>query len=105
MTSDRQKAARELLTFYLEAGVDTPLGETPVDRFADEAPKIAPSPPPATAEPQIIERPPTQIRAPLATRTIGPSELGARAEREPASGLSGGRGDGRARAGEVRRHA
>jgi uracil-DNA glycosylase family 4 len=35
MTPDRNQAARELLAFYLEAGVDAVLGETAVDRFAD----------------------------------------------------------------------
>jgi uracil-DNA glycosylase family 4 len=35
MTPDLIKAARELLAFYIEAGVDTPLGEEPIDRFAD----------------------------------------------------------------------
>jgi uracil-DNA glycosylase family 4 len=34
MTPDRERAARELLAFYLEAGVDAFVGETPVDRFA-----------------------------------------------------------------------
>src|SRR5580704_8004411 len=29
-------SVRELLAFYLEAGVDTPIAETPADRFADE---------------------------------------------------------------------
>ena len=33
--SDHDKAARELLAFYQEAGVDALIGETPVDRFAD----------------------------------------------------------------------
>jgi uracil-DNA glycosylase len=42
MTSERDKTARELLAFYLEAGVDALLGETPVDRFAEPAS----SPPP-----------------------------------------------------------
>jgi uracil-DNA glycosylase family 4 len=37
MSSDRNQAARELLAFYLEAGVDAVLGETAVDRFADTA--------------------------------------------------------------------
>jgi DNA polymerase len=41
MTPAPDKTARELLAFYLEAGVDTPVGETPVDRFA---PSVA-SPP------------------------------------------------------------
>jgi DNA polymerase len=37
MTDDRTKAARELLAFYLEAGVDAVVAEAPVDRFADAA--------------------------------------------------------------------
>ena len=37
MNSNRQDA-REILTFYLDAGVDALLREEPVDRFADEAP-------------------------------------------------------------------
>jgi len=49
MTPDRARAARELLAFYLEAGIDTPLGETPVDRFAggEAAPHAEPAPIPA----------------------------------------------------------
>ncbi len=35
--------ARELVAFYVDAGVDAVVGETPVDRFADEA-KIIPPP-------------------------------------------------------------
>jgi len=37
MTPDAAKAARELLAFYAEAGVDVSLGERPVDRFAEPA--------------------------------------------------------------------
>jgi DNA polymerase len=37
MTPDRARAARELLAFYAEAGVDALVGESPVDRFAGEA--------------------------------------------------------------------
>jgi uracil-DNA glycosylase family 4 len=37
MMTDRTKAARELLVFYQEAGVDVFIGETPVDRLADPA--------------------------------------------------------------------
>ena len=37
MTPDTDKAARELLAFYLEAGADAPVSEEPVDRFADDA--------------------------------------------------------------------
>src|SRR5690349_21367142 len=36
MTPDRTKAASEILSFYLEAGVDTSMGETPVDRLAGD---------------------------------------------------------------------
>jgi uracil-DNA glycosylase len=41
MNCEREDA-RELLAFYLDAGVDALLGEAPVDRFADE-PQAAPS--------------------------------------------------------------
>jgi DNA polymerase len=78
MTSDRQKAARELLAFYAEAGVDAPIGEAPVDRFADEPPKAASPPPAASAEPPIIRRPPVQSAPPRPAQTIGPAELDAR---------------------------
>ena len=39
MNRNRDHAARELLAFYQEAGVDALVGETPVDRFADDPPK------------------------------------------------------------------
>jgi uracil-DNA glycosylase family 4 len=38
MHPDRDRAARELLAFYLEAGVDAVVGEAAIDRFADPAP-------------------------------------------------------------------
>jgi DNA polymerase len=53
MTPDRDQAARELLAFYLEAGVDAVLGETAVDRFAD--PVAVPIEPPAQAAPRPAE--------------------------------------------------
>ena len=44
MTStDRKEAARALLDFYREAGVDVLLGETPSDRFASEQASAAPA--------------------------------------------------------------
>jgi uracil-DNA glycosylase len=49
MTPDRDKAARELLAFYQEAGVDALLGETPIDRFAAAPPAIAAPAPPVPA--------------------------------------------------------
>src|SRR5262245_7928564 len=50
MAPDRDKAIRELLAFYQEAGVDALVGETPVDRFADPPP-TAPAPAAVVAEP------------------------------------------------------
>jgi uracil-DNA glycosylase len=44
MTTDHDRAARELLAFYQEAGVDALVGETPVDRFSDQPPRGAPAP-------------------------------------------------------------
>ncbi len=40
MTPGTDKAARDLLAFYIESGVDVALGEVPVDRFAE--PAVAP---------------------------------------------------------------
>src|SRR4051794_3410736 len=45
MTADRSKAARELLAFYAEAGVDASIGEQPNDFLS------APAPPPVTDRP------------------------------------------------------
>ncbi|ARP99578.1 uracil-DNA glycosylase [Pseudorhodoplanes sinuspersici] len=49
MTPGHEKAARDLLTFYVEAGVDAVLGEEPVDRFADI--DMAPAAEPAAPKP------------------------------------------------------
>jgi hypothetical protein len=41
MIVDRDKAARELIAFYHEAGVDAVIGEDPIDRLAeDRAPAL-----------------------------------------------------------------
>jgi uracil-DNA glycosylase family 4 len=53
MTSDRNKAARDLLVFYSEAGVDALIGETPLDRFADVAGPL-PSPAGARSEGEAV---------------------------------------------------
>jgi len=53
MTLPRERPARDLIDFYLEAGVDALLGEQPVDRFA--AAESAAPPPRA---PQPATRPP-----------------------------------------------
>ena len=71
MTSDRDKAVRELLAFYLEAGVDGVLDEHPIDRFADPAP-IAPAVERTAAEPRRAAIPPAQ--QPQVPTTIPPSK-------------------------------
>ena len=78
MTPDRAKAASELLAFYIEAGVDTPLAETPVDHLADEF--AAPSVAPAKAPPSFARRieaapvsPPSPDAAIMAAREVAKS--------------------------------
>ena len=43
MTPDRNKAARELLAFYAEAGVDAAIGEQAKDRLSEPEPPAAPA--------------------------------------------------------------
>jgi DNA polymerase len=60
------KAARDLLTFYIEAGVDALVGEEPVDRFAPE-----PAPPVLQASaPAAVDRPPSMIRTTLPPKGV-----------------------------------
>jgi DNA polymerase len=54
-----RKAAQDVLSFYLEAGVDALVGEQPIDRFA------VPANEPAAAAPLAPERPPSTIRTTL----------------------------------------
>jgi len=42
MNPDHSRSARELLAFYLEAGVDAALGESAIDRFAEPTEVAAP---------------------------------------------------------------
>ena len=55
MTPSRDKPARDLLAFYLEAGVDALVDEQPVDRFAPAATPAAPvrAPQPAAPPPNL----------------------------------------------------
>jgi uracil-DNA glycosylase len=74
MTMDRDaltksSAARALLAFYQEAGVDALLGEAPIDRFATEPPKDAPA---ATGE---VVRPQAERRVETPARTVLASDL------------------------------
>ncbi|MCC6778606.1 MAG: uracil-DNA glycosylase [Hyphomicrobiales bacterium] len=60
MTSDRIRAARELLAFYQEAGVDAFVGEQPIDRLSAE-------PPAAPTEGESAAAPPARASAPAAS--------------------------------------
>src|SRR4051812_7899025 len=70
MTTERDKAARDILAFYLEAGVDALLVEEAVDRFAEPAPapRAERPPSPAASESRPAPRP---DRAPAAAPPPG----------------------------------
>jgi len=51
MIPERPPTVRELLAFYLEAGVDCALAEHPIDRLAEEAAEVAPLAPTASLVP------------------------------------------------------
>jgi uracil-DNA glycosylase len=75
MTPDREKAARDLLRFYTDAGVDALVGEEPVDRFAEPAAaqKEAPAP--------VAER--RQVSSPAAMPASSASRMPASAIAAP----------------------
>ncbi|MPZ57302.1 MAG: uracil-DNA glycosylase [Rhizobiales bacterium] len=81
MTTDSNKAARELLAFYVEAGADAVLGEAPVDRFADVGPALHP---PLEGEGRQAESRPGWGESQRQTRSPPPGEL-----RSPTSPLQG----------------
>ncbi len=79
MTPDGTRAARDILTFYVENGADAVIGEVPVDRFADPADSpatpVAPRPvretqarEPARAAPPAQAAPPAPDEAVMAAR-------------------------------------
>jgi uracil-DNA glycosylase len=74
MPPDRDKAARELLAFYQEAGVDALLGEAPVDRFADAPAAIAALAPPLPA----AEADRAKAAAPVRRQEVLPRDLDSR---------------------------
>jgi uracil-DNA glycosylase family 4 len=78
MTTDRAKAGRELLAFYIEAGADTPVGEMPIDFLADElvAPPSRPQKPAGLIARQVEAAPfspPSPDAAVMAAREIAKS--------------------------------
>jgi len=81
MHPDRDKAARELLAFYLEAGVDAVMGEAAIDRFAD------PPPAPVRERPVVARRPggTEPPSAPDRSRQPGPPPRQAAGASAPAS--------------------
>jgi uracil-DNA glycosylase len=73
VTPDRTKAARELLAFYLEAGVDGFLSEEPVNHFAPDTdvPTAAPTGSTADVPRQLSPRPPRQpVKAELGGTSV-----------------------------------
>jgi uracil-DNA glycosylase len=90
MIPETEKAARELLAFYVEAGVDAPVGEEPVNRFADgiapvtsfEAPKEPQAPSPARADKPQAGAPSLPIAAPPSP------DVAAMAAREAVKGIA-----------------
>ena len=75
-TTAHDKAMRELLAFYQEAGVDVAVGEAPVDRLAE------PMPTPPPPEP-LLRPPPAPAAAPV--RTLTPRDLATNAAAAPPS--------------------
>src|SRR6202011_3055730 len=93
MTPDRARAARELLAFYLEAGVDALLGEAPVDRFAGgdaraEAPRAQPSPAPAARRPPPRPAASGETSTAIAPPTPEAAVMAARAAAKNAASLA-----------------
>ncbi len=76
MTNETRNA-RELIAFYLDAGVDALVGEAPVDRFVDEPapapPVISPRPPnPSLARREAVSNPAGAAAANIATAPPSP---------------------------------
>ena len=54
---------RQLLAFYLEAGVDCALAEEPVDRLSEPEAPTVPAPVRETAPPRLFQEAPTAVPA------------------------------------------
>ena len=64
MVPVHEKSARDLLDFYVEAGVDALVGEEPVDRFATEDAPLTARSTPVTARAEPAARAPSPIAPP-----------------------------------------
>ena len=71
MTPERASAARELLAFYLETGVDSALGEAPVDRLSAATAVEGDAPP-------RVARQATLSAVPIARATLAGHDAGSR---------------------------
>jgi uracil-DNA glycosylase len=83
MITDRNKASRDLLAFYAEAGVDIAVGETPNDWLSDEQPAPQPvveAPPSAPA----VRKAPVSAPLPSAVAAPPPPDAAVMAAREAA---------------------
>ncbi len=76
-----QAGLEELLRFYAEAGVDEPLDDAPVDRFALSVKPAAPAPPVAEPRPEPYRPalPAAEARAPAPAATVPDEAQAARA--------------------------
>jgi DNA polymerase len=87
MTPDRAKAARELLAFYVEAGVDAPVGETANDWLSEDGAAsqrmVTPPAPSPTAVRTVTASAPPQAAMPLQPAPPG-AEAAVMAAREAA---------------------
>lgn len=97
MTPDTEKAARELLAFYIESGADAPVGEEPVDRFADTSSVTSPlaAGEAAVGSPSNSKRPlsPTLLRQGVENTRNAPNappspDAAAMAAREAVTGIA-----------------
>jgi uracil-DNA glycosylase len=81
MNPDRDKAVRELLAFYVEAGVDTAIGDVPIDRFAEPPPMSVATSPPSAAPAKPVAAP---QRSAFADLTLPPRGTSPRPAATPA---------------------
>lgn len=89
MTPAEATPVRDLLTFYVESGVDVALDEAPANRFADPVASAAPVEPAAAPapKPRREPRPPVPVAAPAAPPLPEEAIMAARAAARSAASL------------------
>lgn len=89
MTPAEAKPVRDLLTFYVESGVDVALDEAPANRFSDPAVSAAPGEPAAAPapRPRLEPRPAVPVSAPAAPPLPEEAIMAARAAARSAASL------------------